>query len=79
MKIKSSFRISYCSADATYDHVFNFIATNSNNTMECHAFLCKKRKIVSCRGPPPLLTSSSWMVEGFWNKLYPTKYILRGH
>ena len=41
------FRISYCSADATYDHIFNFIATNSNNTMECHAFLCKKRKIVS--------------------------------
>ena len=41
------FRISYCSADATYDHVFNFIATNSNNTMECHAFLCKKRKMVS--------------------------------
>jgi len=41
----SIYRISYCSADATYDHVFNFIATNSNNTMECHAFLCKKRKM----------------------------------
>jgi len=41
----SIYRISYCSADATYDHIFNFIATNSNNTMECHAFLCKKRKI----------------------------------
>ena len=40
-------RISYCSADATYDHVFDFIATNKNNTMECHAFLCKKRKMVN--------------------------------
>ena len=35
-------RISYCSADATFDHVFAFIATNRDNTMECHAFLCPK-------------------------------------
>jgi hypothetical protein len=41
------FRISYCSADATHDHVFAFIATNSNETLECHAFLCPKRKMVS--------------------------------
>ncbi|KAK7865617.1 hypothetical protein R5R35_009784 [Gryllus longicercus] len=41
----SIYRISYCSADATYDHVFAFIATNSNETMECHAFLCPKRKM----------------------------------
>ncbi|XP_065350859.1 low density lipoprotein receptor adapter protein 1-like [Cloeon dipterum] len=41
----SIYRISYCSADATYDHVFAFIATNSNETMECHAFLCPKRKV----------------------------------
>lgn len=40
-----SFRISYCSADATHDHVFAFIATNLNETMECHAFLCPKRKM----------------------------------
>lgn len=39
------FRISYCSADATHDHVFAFIATNLNETMECHAFLCPKRKM----------------------------------
>jgi hypothetical protein len=39
------FRISYCSADATFDHVFAFIATNKDNTMECHAFLCPKRKM----------------------------------
>lgn len=38
-------RISYCSADATHDHVFAFIATNLNETMECHAFLCPKRKM----------------------------------
>ena len=40
-------RISYCSADATYDRVFAFIATNKNETLECHAFLCPKRKMVS--------------------------------
>ncbi|XP_043463558.1 low density lipoprotein receptor adapter protein 1-like [Leptopilina heterotoma] len=41
----SIYRISYCSADATHDHVFAFIATNFNETMECHAFLCPKRKM----------------------------------
>ncbi|KAK0180059.1 hypothetical protein PV327_005741 [Microctonus hyperodae] len=41
----SIYRISYCSADATHDHVFAFIATNLNETMECHAFLCSKRKM----------------------------------
>ncbi|XP_015126782.1 low density lipoprotein receptor adapter protein 1 isoform X1 [Diachasma alloeum] len=40
----SIYRISYCSADAAHDHVFAFIATNLNETMECHAFLCPKRK-----------------------------------
>ena len=40
-------RISYCSADAHYDHVFAFIATNDKDELECHAFLCAKRKIVS--------------------------------
>ncbi|KAL1122498.1 hypothetical protein AAG570_002829 [Ranatra chinensis] len=41
----SLYRISYCSADATFGHVFAFIATNDNETMECHAFLCNKRKM----------------------------------
>nr|XP_033202818.1 PTB domain-containing adapter protein ced-6-like isoform X4 [Bombus vancouverensis nearcticus] len=41
----SIYRISYCSADAAHDHVFAFIATNLNETMECHAFLCPKRKM----------------------------------
>ncbi|XP_042206036.1 low density lipoprotein receptor adapter protein 1-B-like isoform X4 [Homarus americanus] len=40
----SIYKISYCSADAHYDHVFAFIATNDNETCECHAFLCPKRK-----------------------------------
>lgn len=39
------FRISYCSADATNSRVFAFIASNSNETIECHAFLCTKRKV----------------------------------
>ncbi|XP_044738001.1 low density lipoprotein receptor adapter protein 1-B-like isoform X2 [Chrysoperla carnea] len=41
----SIYRISYCSADASHDHVFAFIAANANETMECHAFLCPKRKV----------------------------------
>jgi hypothetical protein len=47
LKIFFFLRISYCSADAAHDLVFAFIATNSNETMECHAFLCPKRKMVS--------------------------------
>uniref|UniRef100_A0A6M2DFJ0 Putative low density lipoprotein receptor adapter protein 1-b-like isoform x1 n=1 Tax=Xenopsylla cheopis TaxID=163159 RepID=A0A6M2DFJ0_XENCH len=41
----SIYRIPYCSADAAHDHVFAFIATNSNETNECHAILCGKRKM----------------------------------
>ncbi|XP_014283218.1 low density lipoprotein receptor adapter protein 1-A [Halyomorpha halys] len=41
----SLYRISYCSADATHGHVFAFIAINDNDTLECHAFLCPKRKV----------------------------------
>ncbi|RWS29986.1 Low density lipoprotein receptor adapter protein 1-B-like protein [Leptotrombidium deliense] len=41
----SIYRISYCSADATYDRVVAFIATNKNETFECHAFLTNKRKV----------------------------------
>jgi len=41
----SIYRISYCSVDPTLQHVFTFIATNQNLTMECHAFLCHKKKI----------------------------------
>ena len=42
-------RISYCCADALFSHVFAFIAVNKDETMECHAFLCRKRKIVIIR------------------------------
>jgi len=41
----SIYRISYCSADATHDRIVAFIATNKNETLECHAFLTQKRKI----------------------------------
>jgi len=41
----SIYRISYCSADAIFSHVFAFIAVNKDESMECHAFLCRKRKI----------------------------------
>lgn len=38
-------RISFCSADANYERVVAFIGTNKNETLECHAFLCSKRKV----------------------------------
>ncbi|KAG1683162.1 Low density lipoprotein receptor adapter protein 1-B [Nymphon striatum] len=41
----SIYRISYCSADANHDHVVAFISTDKNETLECHAFLCPKRKV----------------------------------
>ncbi|KAK6629754.1 hypothetical protein RUM43_003572 [Polyplax serrata] len=41
----SIYSISYCSADAAHSQVFAFIATNANETLECHAFLCRKRKM----------------------------------
>lgn len=40
-----SFRISNCSTDASHKQVFSFISTNTDETTECHAFLCSKRKL----------------------------------
>ncbi|XP_077404963.1 low density lipoprotein receptor adapter protein 1-B-like isoform X2 [Vanacampus margaritifer] len=41
----SIYRISYCTVDKTHDRVFAFIAQNTlNGTLECHAYLCPKRK-----------------------------------
>ena len=36
-------------ADPTYDHVFAFITETTNNELECHAFLCPKRKMAKVR------------------------------
>lgn len=42
----SIYRISFCTADKNHDKVFAYIARNTTNeTMECHAFLCAKTKI----------------------------------
>uniref|UniRef100_A0AAY4AQ54 PID domain-containing protein n=1 Tax=Denticeps clupeoides TaxID=299321 RepID=A0AAY4AQ54_9TELE len=42
----SIYRISYCTADKMHDKVFAFIAqSQSNETLECHAYLCTKRKV----------------------------------
>ncbi|XP_072532006.1 low density lipoprotein receptor adapter protein 1a isoform X2 [Salminus brasiliensis] len=42
----SIYRISYCTADKMHDKVFAYIAQNQQNeTLECHAFLCAKRKV----------------------------------
>ncbi|KAJ3608752.1 hypothetical protein NHX12_023282 [Muraenolepis orangiensis] len=39
------YRISYCTADKHHDKVFAYIAQNTiNGTLECHAYLCSKRK-----------------------------------
>jgi len=44
------FRIPYCSADANYDKVVAFIATNENETLACHAFLTQKTKVAQACG-----------------------------
>ncbi|TRY60586.1 hypothetical protein DNTS_026992 [Danionella cerebrum] len=42
----SIYRISYCTADKMHDKVFAFIAQSQRNeTLECHAYLCTKRKV----------------------------------
>ncbi|NXI25606.1 ARH protein, partial [Zosterops hypoxanthus] len=42
----SIYRISYCTADKSHDKVFAYIAQNQlNENLECHAFLCSKRKM----------------------------------
>ncbi|MBN3293652.1 ARH protein, partial [Polypterus senegalus] len=42
----SIYRISYCTADKMHDKVFAYIAQSQHNeTLECHAFLCTKRKV----------------------------------
>ncbi|KAF7284783.1 hypothetical protein GWI33_021650 [Rhynchophorus ferrugineus] len=41
----SIYRISNCASDSTHRQVFSFIAANQNNTTECHAFFCSKRKM----------------------------------
>ncbi|NXK66473.1 ARH protein, partial [Sylvietta virens] len=42
----SIYRISYCTADKAHDKVFAYIAQNQlNESLECHAFLCSKRKM----------------------------------
>uniref|UniRef100_A0A8C5MFZ1 Low density lipoprotein receptor adaptor protein 1 n=1 Tax=Leptobrachium leishanense TaxID=445787 RepID=A0A8C5MFZ1_9ANUR len=42
----SIYRISYCAADKLHDKVFAYIAqSQQNETLECHAFLCTKRKM----------------------------------
>ncbi|KAJ3616500.1 hypothetical protein Zmor_011871, partial [Zophobas morio] len=41
----SIYRISNCSTDPTHRQVFSFISTDPTETMECHAFICSKRKM----------------------------------
>ncbi|KAF7710866.1 low density lipoprotein receptor adapter protein 1b isoform X1 [Silurus meridionalis] len=42
----SIYRISYCTADKMHDKVFAYIAQSQRNeTLECHAFLCTKKKL----------------------------------
>uniref|UniRef100_A0A3B4FH55 Low density lipoprotein receptor adapter protein 1-like n=1 Tax=Pundamilia nyererei TaxID=303518 RepID=A0A3B4FH55_9CICH len=41
-----SIYISYCTADKTQDKVFAYVSQSQfNETLECHAFLCQKKKI----------------------------------
>ncbi|CAB1342507.1 unnamed protein product, partial [Coregonus sp. 'balchen'] len=44
--------ISYCTADKTQDKVFAYVSQiQFNETLECHAFLCHKKKITKVRRP----------------------------
>ncbi|XP_044028442.1 low density lipoprotein receptor adapter protein 1a isoform X3 [Siniperca chuatsi] len=44
-------RISYCTVDKLHDKVFAYIAQNTlNGTLECHAYLCSKRKVAQAVG-----------------------------
>ncbi len=70
-------RISYCSADATYDRVFAFIATNRNETLECHAFLCPKRKMVSVTPARAGARTHTLASEGNMSDFTMTKHILQ--
>lgn len=46
------FRISYCTADKMHGKVFAYIAQSQHTeNLECHAFLCTKRKMVSAERP----------------------------
>ena len=46
----SIYRVSFCTNDSTHSKVFAFIAKNNDNeTMECHAFLCPKKKTAQVR------------------------------
>ncbi len=43
-------RICFCTADKLHEKIFGYIARNTENeTIECYAFLCPKKKIVSIR------------------------------
>ncbi|XP_026853836.2 low density lipoprotein receptor adapter protein 1 isoform X2 [Electrophorus electricus] len=42
----SIYRISYCTADKAQDKVFAYVSQSQfSETLECHAFLCQKKKI----------------------------------
>ena len=57
-------RISYCTADKLHEKVFAYIAQNTQNgTLECHAYLCSKRKEVRHQG-------LGWMVCWFQGYRY---------
>ncbi|KAE8605750.1 hypothetical protein XENTR_v10015309 [Xenopus tropicalis] len=43
----SIYRISYCTTDKVQDKVFAYVAQNqASESLECHAFLCPKKKLV---------------------------------
>ncbi|KAM4041341.1 low density lipoprotein receptor adapter protein 1-B-like isoform 2-T2 [Anomaloglossus baeobatrachus] len=46
MECVSIYRISYCTTDKVQNKVFAYVAQNqSNEALECHAFLCPKKKL----------------------------------
>lgn len=38
-------RVSHCFTDSTHNNVFAFVTVNGQTILECHAFMCAKRKM----------------------------------
>lgn len=45
LKKISIYKISCCSIDGTYDHIFSFAASGDDEILTCYVFMCPKKKI----------------------------------
>ncbi|GAB5574706.1 low density lipoprotein receptor adapter protein 1 isoform X1 [Prionailurus iriomotensis] len=63
----SIYRISYCTADKMHDKVFAYIAQSQHNeNLECHAFLCTKRKMAQAQAVTLTVAQAFKVAFEFW-------------